>query len=60
MDSLAWIFRCAARLGEQWPRADAGELADTARELWGQARWQVMEPEVAAVEWLRQGFPSEA
>lgn len=59
MNTLEWIFRCATRLHEQWPRADEVELADTARDLWLEPRWREMEPEVAAVQWLRQGIPSE-
>jgi hypothetical protein len=60
MDTLEWIYRCAKRLREQWPHADAVELADAARDLWLQPRWQTLEPEVAAVEWLRQGIPTVA
>lgn len=57
MDVLDWLHRCAARLGEQWPRADGIELADTARDLWLEPRWRGLGPESAAVEWLRQGIP---
>ncbi|RZT93723.1 hypothetical protein EV670_3276 [Rivibacter subsaxonicus] len=60
MDTLEWIFRCAMRLREQWPRADEVELADTARDLSLQEHLRALEPEDAAVAWLRQGIPSAA
>jgi hypothetical protein len=54
-DPADWIRRCADRLYEQWPRADREILEDTAMDLLGSEKWRRLNPEVAAVAWLRQG-----
>jgi hypothetical protein len=54
-DPADWIRRCADRLYEQWPRADREVLEDTAMDLLGSEKWRRLNPEVAAVAWLRQG-----
>ena len=60
MEALEWITRCSARLAQQWPRANAADLDDTALDLWQEARWREQEPEAAALAWLRQGIPHVA
>ncbi|MBX9793389.1 MAG: hypothetical protein K2Y02_03730 [Burkholderiaceae bacterium] len=59
MEALEWILRCAERLREHWPRADGLELAATARDLWMVPRWRELNPELAAVEWLKLGVLAE-
>ena len=58
MEASQWIARCALRLREEWTRPAGADLAEAAAELWEQARWREMEPEAAAVAWLRLGIPS--
>lgn len=58
MDNIEWINRCSARLHAQWPRLAREQRDEVARDLWSDRRWQQSEPEVAVVEWLRQGIPS--
>lgn len=60
MEALEWITRCSARLAQQWPRADGAELDDTALDLWQVDHWRDMEPEVAALAWIRLGIPHAA
>ena len=60
MDSKEWIARCSARLHAQWPTLDRETRDEVAGELWAQERWRALEPEQAAVEWLRQGIPHAA
>lgn len=55
MDALTWQARCAARLRVQWPRLQAVETGEAAAELWADEHLRKMEPEQAAVEWLRRG-----
>lgn len=55
-----WIDRCAARLREQWRSVEAARLDDLAVELWSDRRWNVLPPETAAVEWLKQGVLASA
>ena len=55
MDALAWQARCAARLRVQWPRLQAKDTDEAAAELWNDDQLREMEPEQAAVEWLRRG-----
>jgi hypothetical protein len=60
IDPTQWIARCALRLREEWPRLAGADLAEVAAEIWAEDRWQLMEPEAAAVAWLRQGLPTVA
>ena len=60
MEPLEWITRCSARLAQQWPRANAADLDDAALDLWQVERWREMEPEEAALTWLRLGIPHAA
>ena len=54
---VTWVAWCAERLREQWPRADATSLEETARELWGDETVRLMGPRQAAEKWLRRGTP---
>lgn len=58
METSEWIARCSARLHAQWPRLHRDQRDEVARDLWHDQRWQQSEPEVAVVEWLRQGIPA--
>ncbi len=60
MDHIEWIARCSARLHAQWPRLAREQRDEVAHDLWSDRRWQQSEPEVAVVEWLRQGIPASA
>jgi len=60
MDQNEWIARCSARLHAQWPRLDRQQRDEVAAELWDDTRWRDLEPEQAAVDWLRQGIPHAA
>jgi len=60
MERNEWIARCSARLHAQWPRLAREQRDEAAAELWGNERWRQLEPERAAVEWLRQGIPQAA
>lgn len=55
MDAVTWQARCAARLRVQWPRLQASDTDEAAAELWRDEKLREMEPEHAAVEWLRRG-----
>lgn len=55
MDPTQWVSRCADRLRRQWPHAMTEELEAAARDLLADPKWREMEPEQAAVEWLRLG-----
>lgn len=55
-----WVARCALRLREEWPRLAGSDLAEVAEQIWTDARWRELEPETAAVQWLRQGIPTIA
>lgn len=57
MDTSEWVTRCSARLHAQWPRLHREQRDEVAKDLWNDQRWQQSEPEVAVVEWLRQGIP---
>lgn len=57
METTEWVTRFSARLHAQWPRLPRDLRDEVAAELWAVQRWQVMEPEQAAAEWLRQGIP---
>ncbi len=50
-----WIVRCAQRLGGQWRTVDPALLEDVAVDLLREPRLRALEPEDAAVWWLRQG-----
>jgi hypothetical protein len=54
---ITWVARCAERLREQWPRADATSLEEAARELWADESLRVLGPVKAAERWLRRGLP---
>jgi hypothetical protein len=60
METNEWVARCSARLHAQWPRLHREQRDEVARDLWHEPRWQQIEPEVAVVEWLRQGIPTPA
>ena len=55
MDAQEWVARCSARLHAKWPRLHQDMREEVAADLWNDTRWQQMEPEIAVVEWLRQG-----
>ncbi len=55
-----WIDRCAARLQAHWRSVEPARLDDLAVELWNDPRWNALEPEAAAVEWLKQGVLAAA
>ena len=57
MDKREWLTRCSARLHAQWPRLRREQRDEVASEIQSDSRWQRLEPEAAAVEWLRQGMP---
>lgn len=57
LPSGSWIARCSARLQQRWRSIDPQRLDDLALELMREERWRRMEPEAAAVAWLRQGIP---
>ena len=59
MNAAEWTWKCAERLHEQWPRVDRADLEHLAEALLVEDRWKCMEPNEAAVEWLRQGIPPE-
>ena len=59
MNSNEWVARCSARLHAQWPRLQREQRDEVASEIQSDSRWQQLEPECAAVEWLRQGMPVE-
>ena len=57
MNASEWVARCSARLHAQWPRLQREQRDEVASEIQRDSRWQQLEPERAAVEWLRQGMP---
>ena len=59
MDRQEWIARCSARLHAQWPRVPAEQLQEVASEIEQAVHQQLNEPELAAVEWLRQSIPDD-
>ena len=59
MNASEWVARCSARLHAQWPRLQREQRDEVASEIQRDSRWQQLEPERAAVEWLRQGMPVE-
>jgi len=58
MEASEWLARCSARLHAQWPRLRREQRDEVAAELLADRRWQPLEPEQAAAEWLSQGIPS--
>ncbi len=60
MNEHEWVARCSARLHAQWPRLQREQRDEVAAEIHSNAHWQQLEPERAAVEWLRQGIPADA
>lgn len=59
MNASEWVARCSARLHAQWPRLHRDQRDEVASELLHDSRWQHLEPEQAAVDWLRQGIPGD-
>ena len=57
MDTNKWVARCSARLHAQWPRVPREQCDEVAAEILRDGRWEQVEPERAAVEWLQQGIP---
>ena len=57
MEQQEWIIRCSARLHGRWPRLHRQQRDEVATDLWHEARWRDMEPELAVVQWLGQGIP---
>jgi hypothetical protein len=60
MNPAEWTWKCAERLQEQRPRVDRVDLEHIAEALHREERWRALEPDNAALEWLRQGIPAEA
>jgi len=60
MEANEWVTRCSARLHAQWPRLPREQRDEVAASLWQEERWRCLEPEQAAVQWLRQGIPNAA
>jgi len=58
MEANEWVARCSARLHAQWPRLRREQRDEVAAELLADPQWRPLEPEQAAVAWLRQGIPS--
>ena len=50
-----WIARCSARLLQHWPTIDPTRLDDVALELRKDEELRALEPEEAALTWLRRG-----
>jgi hypothetical protein len=48
-----WIAACAHRLQQQWHTIDPLELEDVARDLWRDERLRAMQPDEAAMDWLK-------
>ena len=48
-----WIAACAHRLQRQWRTVDPEQLEEVARDLARDPRLRAMEPDLAAVDWLR-------
>jgi len=48
-----WIAACAHRLQRQWHTVDPEQLEDVACDLARDPRLRAMEPDLAAVDWLR-------
>lgn len=59
MDPAEWIWRCATRLHRQWPNVDRLDLEHAAEALRHEPRWNALDPDRAAEEWLKQGLPEE-
>jgi len=59
MDANEWMVRFSARLHAQWPRLPREQRDELAAEVHHKPRWQQLDPENAAVEWLGQGIPLE-
>lgn len=54
-----WITRFSARLHARWPTLMRLQRDETAAELAQHPHWRCLEPEDAAVCWLRQGIPDD-
>jgi hypothetical protein len=55
LQASEWIDQCSKRLQDHWRTVDPVQLDDVAIGLWSEPRWRALQPEDAAVEWLRQG-----
>ena len=58
MVDVTWVAWAAERLREQWPRADATSLEETARELWADEELRAHGPQQGVEMWLRGGVRS--
>jgi len=58
MDKQEWIARCSARLHAQWPTVPQEQLVEVAAEIQSEVQRQLEAPELAAIQWLRQGIPN--
>lgn len=52
-DDPDWLRRCAARLQVRWPKVDARAIEAIARDLAQQPGPRSMDPEDAAMAWVR-------
>ena len=52
---VTWVAWAAERLREQWPRADATSLEETALELWRDEKLRELGPRLGVEKWLRRG-----
>ena len=55
MTAEEWVWRCAQRLRQRWPSPSIADLEEVAARLRQEPRWRDLEPEEAAVRWLRLG-----
>ena len=55
MTAEEWVWRCAQRLRQRWPSPSIADLEEVAARLWQEQSWRELEPEEAAVRWLRLG-----
>lgn len=59
MDAQEWQRSVAARLQNQWPTIPIDELLDAAGDLWCDEQWRAMQPDEAALTWLKLGVLAE-
>lgn len=59
MEQQEWIARCSARLHGRWPRLQRQQRDEVATDLWNEGLWRDMEPELAVVQWLNLGIPTQ-
>jgi hypothetical protein len=58
MEEAEWFQKCAQRLHQQWPQLDQDDLEHLAKSLWTEERWKRLDPDEAALTWLRLSMPS--